>query len=118
MAWAITGAADTTRFLCQPVVGCGTVSVTMTSATSFRSSLSRASRRFSIGDDGEWLRVVGVVADLRLMGRDQRDGPYQILHPSSPEHAGRWVEVAVRTAGDPGAVLAAVREAVRAIDSE
>jgi putative ABC transport system permease protein len=75
-------------------------------------------RRFRIGEDGEWLRVVGVVEDLRLMGRDQRDGPYQILHPSSPEPARGWVEVAVRTAGDPGAVLGAVREAVRAIDPE
>jgi ABC-type antimicrobial peptide transport system permease subunit len=52
------------------------------------------------------------------MGRDQRDGPYQILHTSSPEHAAGWVEVAVRAAGDPRDVLGAVREAVRAIDPE
>jgi putative ABC transport system permease protein len=75
-------------------------------------------RRFRFGDDGEWLRVVGVVGDLRLMGRDQREGPYQILYPASPDRADGWVEVAVRAAGDPRAVLGAVREAVRAIDPE
>ena len=75
-------------------------------------------RRFRFGDDGDWLRVVGVVGDLRLMGRDQREGPYQILYPASPDRADHWVEVAVRAAGDPRDVLGAVREAVRAIDPE
>lgn len=75
-------------------------------------------RRFRFGDDGDWLRVVGVVRDLRLMGRDQREGPYQILYPAPPDAAGGWVEVAVRATGDPRAVLGAVREAVRSIDPE
>jgi predicted permease len=75
-------------------------------------------RRFRFGDDGDWLRVVGVVGDLRLMGRDQREGPYQVLYPASPDRADGWVEVAVRATGDPRAVLGAVREAVRAIDPE
>jgi predicted permease len=73
-------------------------------------------RRFRLGDDGEWLSVVGVVGDLRLMGRDQRAGPYQILTVASPDRADGWVEVAVRAAGDPRAVLGAVRETVREMD--
>jgi predicted permease len=75
-------------------------------------------RRFRFGDDGDWLRVVGVVGDLRLLGRDQREGPHQILYPASPDRAAGWVEVAVRAAGDPRVVLGVVREAVRAIDPE
>jgi putative ABC transport system permease protein len=75
-------------------------------------------RRFRLGDDGDWMTVVGVVRELRLMGRDQREGPYQILHPASRDRANGWVDVAVRTAGDPRAVLSVVRDAVRAIDPE
>jgi putative ABC transport system permease protein len=75
-------------------------------------------RRFRLGEDGEWLTVVGVVRDLRLMGRDQREGPYQILYPASSERAGRWVRVAVRAAADPQSVLGVVREAVHELDPE
>jgi hypothetical protein len=75
-------------------------------------------RRFRIGEDGDWLTVVGVVRELRLMGRDQREGPHQILYPASPEEAGRWVNVAVRTAGDPATLLRTIRETIRAIDPE
>jgi predicted permease len=75
-------------------------------------------RRFRLGEEGEWMRVVGVVRELRLMGRDQRDGPYQILYPASPERAERWVEVAVRVAGDPRTALGAMRQAVSEIDPE
>jgi predicted permease len=75
-------------------------------------------RRFRMGEDGEWMTVVGVVRELRLMGRDQREGPYQILYPASPDQAGRWVNVAVRTAGDPGSILRVIRETVHSLDPE
>ncbi|MGH7464502.1 MAG: FtsX-like permease family protein [Longimicrobiales bacterium] len=75
-------------------------------------------RRFRLGDDGEWLNVVGVVRDLRLMGRDQREGPYQILYPAAPESAGGWVQVAVHTAGDPATILDVIRDAVAALDPQ
>lgn len=77
-----------------------------------------AGRRFRVGDDGEWLTVVGVVRELRLMGRDQREGPYQILHPASADSVGRWVEVGVRAVGDPRSVLGVIRDAVHALDPE
>ena len=79
---------------------------------------SAVGRRFRIGEDGEWMTVVGVVRELRLMGRDQREGPYQILYPAAPDRAGTWADVAVRTAGDPGSVLGVMREAVHALDPE
>lgn len=75
-------------------------------------------RRFRLGEDGEWLAVVGVVRELRLMGRDQREGPYQILYPASVDSAGRWAEVAVRAASHPRSVLGAIRDAVHALDPE
>jgi ABC-type antimicrobial peptide transport system permease subunit len=65
------------------------------------------------------MTVVGVVRELRLMGRDQREGPYQILYPAAPDRAGGgWVQLAVRAVRDPGSVLGAVREAVRELDPE
>jgi len=79
---------------------------------------SAVGRRFRLGEDGEWMTVVGVVRDLRLMGRDQREGPYQILYPAAPDQAGTWVDVAVRTTGDPAGLLGVIREAVHALDPE
>jgi putative ABC transport system permease protein len=79
---------------------------------------SAAGRRFRIGEDGEWLTVVGVVRELRLMGRDQREGPHQILYPASSEHAGTWVDLAVRTAGDPASILRVIRETIQSLDPE
>jgi hypothetical protein len=79
---------------------------------------SAVGRHFRLRDDGEWMTVVGVVRELRLMGRDQREGPYQILYPASPERPDDWVEVAVRATGDPRSVLAPMREAVHALDPE
>jgi predicted permease len=75
-------------------------------------------RRFRLGAEGDWMTVIGVVKELRLMGRDQREGPYQILYPASPDRAGGWVEVGVRATGDPRSVLRSVRDAVRALDPE
>jgi predicted permease len=75
-------------------------------------------RRFRLGEDGAWMTVVGVVRELRLMGRDQREGPYQILRPATPEGVGSWVQVAVRVAGDPRTVLPDIRRAVRAVDPQ
>jgi predicted permease len=75
-------------------------------------------RRFRLGAEGDWMTVIGVVRELRLMGRDQREGPYQILYPASPDRAGGWVEVGVRAMGDPRSVLRSVRDAVRGLDPE
>ncbi|MBW3535324.1 MAG: ADOP family duplicated permease [Gemmatimonadetes bacterium] len=79
---------------------------------------SAVGRRFRLAEDEAWLTVVGVVRELRLMGRDQREGPYQILYPSSPDGADPWVEVAVRVAGDPRSALVPIRDAVGELDPE
>ncbi len=75
-------------------------------------------RRFRMGKDGDWLSVVGVARSLRLMGRDERRGPYQILLPAAPDHAGAVLEVTVRTSGDPASLLPIIREELRQMDPE
>ena len=72
-------------------------------------------RRFRI-EDRDWLTVVGVVRELRLTGRDQREGPYQLLYPAPSDEAGSYIELLVRTEGDPAALLPVIRETFRAVD--
>lgn len=81
---------------------------------------SAVGRRFRMGEEGDWMRVVGVARELRLMGRDERQGPYQFLVPTASDRAGRYVEVAVRAVGSTGprTLLPALRDAVRALDPE
>jgi predicted permease len=79
---------------------------------------SAVGRRFRVGDDGEWWTVVGVVRELRLMGRDQRQWPHQILHLAPPDRAGNFVGVAVRTSGDPRATAPIILETLRELDPE
>jgi predicted permease len=74
-------------------------------------------QRFRLGEDGDWLNVVGIVHELRLMGRDQREGPHQILYPASPEQMGS-VELGVRATGDPRTVLGPIRDAIRQLDPD
>jgi putative ABC transport system permease protein len=73
-------------------------------------------RRFRTSGE-EWTEVVGVARDLRLLGRDQRDGPYQILYPRSPDRIWPTATLLVR-AEDPRAALPVIREVVRSIDPE
>lgn len=75
-------------------------------------------KRFTIEGWKTWYTVVGVVRELRLMGRDQRAGPYQFLLPGSTDAVGPFASVAVRTSGDPAAVLPDIRRAVHALDPE
>ncbi len=72
-------------------------------------------RRFRVGD-APWVEVIGVVRELRLMGRDQRQGPHQILFPVPESGPGSYMHVSIRTPGDPSALLALAREAVADID--
>jgi predicted permease len=74
--------------------------------------------RFRLTDDHPWLTVIGVVDELRLMGRDQRRGPYQILYPRPSEPSYGYLGFAMRTAGRPEALLPIFQETLRAIDPE
>lgn len=75
-------------------------------------------RRFRLDEDGEWMKVVGVVEELMLMGRDERSGPYQFLAAKSPDRAGSYLGVAMRTSGSPSALLGVFQQVLREVDPE
>ncbi|HSM60460.1 MAG TPA: ADOP family duplicated permease [Longimicrobiales bacterium] len=75
-------------------------------------------RRFRIREGAEWMTVVGVVRELRLMGRDQREGPYQFLAARDADAVGSFMRVAMRTSGASEALLPVFRETLRSVDPE
>ncbi len=70
-------------------------------------------RRVRVSDRGEWLTVVGVVADIRQMGLDQDVQP-MIYVPFQQEHSGflRFVSFVARTA-TPASVVEGIRAEIR-----
>jgi predicted permease len=70
-------------------------------------------RRVRVGDRGEWLTVVGVVADIRQRGLD-RDVQPMIYVPFQQERSGlvRFVSFVARTA-TPASVVEGIRAEIR-----
>jgi predicted permease len=70
-------------------------------------------RRVRLSDPGEWLTVVGVVADIRQRGLDQDVKP-MIYAPFQQEHSGfvRFVSFVARTA-TPASVVEGIRAEIR-----
>jgi putative ABC transport system permease protein len=70
-------------------------------------------RRVRLGDEGEWLTVVGVVADIRQRGLE-RDVQPMIYAPFQQERSGlvRFVSFVARTA-TPAAVAEGIRAEIR-----
>ena len=76
-------------------------------------------RRIAFGvrpDDTDWMRVVGVVADVRFRGPARIDDPQ--IYQAHPQSATREMAVIVRTTGDPRALLEASREVLRDLDAQ
>ena len=74
-------------------------------------------RRVRLGDQGEWLTVVGVVADIRQMGLHQEVQP-MLYVPFQQERAQpfvlRFVSFVARTA-TPGSVVEGIRAEIRRV---
>jgi putative ABC transport system permease protein len=70
-------------------------------------------RRVRLSDEGKWLTVVGVVADIRQMGLD-RDVQPMIYAPFQQEHSGfvRFVSFVARTS-TPASVVEGIRAEIR-----
>jgi predicted permease len=70
-------------------------------------------RRVRVGDRGEWLTVVGVVADIRQMGLE-RDLQPMIYVPFQQDHSGflRFVAFIARTS-TPASVVEGIRAEIR-----
>jgi predicted permease len=99
------------------------VIVNETMARQYWPAQNALGRRLKLGDPNEdipWLEVIGVVADVRQMGLDEPVKaemylPYQQMttHP--------WFmprDLAIRTSGDPAALVGAVRQIVREVDPD
>jgi len=67
------------------------------------------------GDDGPWLRVVGIVANTAYNSRSEAPPPTMLLPFAQHYHAA--AKLHVRTAGDPAAIAPAVREVLRSVDA-
>lgn len=73
-------------------------------------------RTFLFGGDGDPFTVVGVVADVRELGLESDPGPQMYLHASTNLSANAAIVVRGAATMPEGALLAALRQAVRRID--
>jgi len=71
-------------------------------------------RRLRTEGDGPWMTVVGVVADVRRQGPDR--APIAQLFRPFAQRPSRGFVLVVRTAGDPAALVATVRQAAQEVD--
>ncbi|MCU1235824.1 MAG: hypothetical protein JWP63_3791, partial [Candidatus Solibacter sp.] len=65
-------------------------------------------------EDQQWLTIVGVVGEV-LHDLSDRN-PRAVLYVPYPQDARLWMDIGIRTTGDPNAIVGAVRAAVRTID--
>ena len=89
-----------------------------TTARTYWPDVDPLGKRLKLGDpdtDAPWLTVVGIVADTRRAGVE-----YPVFTESYQPYAQdpRSMTLVVRTAGDPSAVTAAIRDVVRTIDPD
>jgi predicted permease len=75
-------------------------------------------RVFRIREESPWLTVVGVSGNFKAMGPDDRRGSFTIFYPMASEKTGSYAAIAIRTHGDPAALLGQIRAAVRELDPQ
>ena len=78
---------------------------------------SPVGRRFRLDTDRPWTTVIGVAADAKLMGPDDREGRFGLYRYREGMSA-PYVTIVLRTNGDPAALLDGMRRAVHAIDPD
>jgi len=69
------------------------------------------------GPTTHWFTVIGVVGNIRLTGLTEKE-PVGAYYFPFAQNTGRGMVLAARTAGDPSAIVGAIREQVRLIDPE
>jgi predicted permease len=68
------------------------------------------------GPNDNWIEVVGVVRDMRRNGLERNPIPHVYLWHQQTDEAENTAEFVVRTAGEPRALTASLRAAVRTAD--
>jgi predicted permease len=93
-----------------------TVIINQTMARTYYGNESAVGRRVRPGFSDPWRVIVGVVADVKNAGLDKPAGS-ELFFPYRQEgFSTRTGFLAVRTTGDPAALIAPVRSAVQSID--
>ncbi len=79
---------------------------------------SAVGKRVKFADDGPWITIAGVVADVRQMGMDQpvKQEMYLPFRQVQGFHFFKPRDLVIRTAGDPMQLVAAVRREIHAVD--
>ena len=72
-------------------------------------------RTVRLGDKGRPVEVIGIAADIKHRNMNEPIGAF-VYRPIAPDEWADEISLAIRTSGDPAAVLAAVREQARSID--
>lgn len=83
-----------------------------------KSALGRRFTPDESAEEVEWFTVVGVVEEFLLGGPDERIGPAALIEPMDLDRPGPYQLYALRTAGDPEALLPAMRAAVADVDPQ
>ena len=78
---------------------------------------SALGRRYRSADAEEWYTVVGVAADAKLEGQDDRQMPWNVYYPSAPERIG-YAAIRIRTRPSPASLRESVRQAVHTLDPD
>ena len=74
-------------------------------------------QRFRTGPRSAWNTVVGVASDVKVTGPDDRNALLAYYVPTSLDFIGS-PSIIVRTGGDPGRIIPAVRQIVRDLDPD
>jgi putative ABC transport system permease protein len=91
--------------------------INQTMARKFFGEENAVGRRFGFKQEkGSEIEVVGVVRDAKYEG--QRDDPPSVAYIPYPQQSLGQATFAVRTAGDPGQMVEAIRGAVREVDKD
>ena len=90
-----------------------------TLARALWSSADPIGRRFRLGPDDPWVTVIGVADNVAMLGPDDKGARYGIYYPlPTKPRATRFVQLVVRTAGDPARLGLAMKRAIWAVDPQ
>ena len=90
-----------------------------TAARSYWPNEDAVGRRIRYGEDGPWITIVGVVADVRSLSLAEAAPPaIYVAHAQAarPTYPGRFMTVVLRARGDPQVLVPAARAAVAELD--
>ena len=92
--------------------------INQAAAASLFTDADPVGRRLRVGGEGEWLEIVGVVADTRNAGLDAAPEPEIFVNTQQGLFGWNQLFLLVSTDSDPYAILPSIRREVAAMDAE